>query len=107
MIDGMEGLSLRIANDEDREFLFQAIQWDYFDRWFQPTETFVIAVEDEEVGVIGLENRHGEVYVTRIEIHPDWQNRGIGTLVLRNVVQRAREEERQQENRLLMRARPT
>lgn len=68
------------------------IQWDFFDRWFQPNDVFVIAVEDEDVGVLGLENRDDEVYVTRIEVHPDWQNRGIGTAVVRQVLKQAREE---------------
>lgn len=71
-----------------------AMQWDFFDRWFQPKDILVIELEDEEVGVLGLEDRDDEVYVTRIEVRPDWQNRGIGTAVMRNVLQQARDEDK-------------
>lgn len=69
-----------------------AVQWDFFDRWLQLKDTFVIAVEEDDVGVVGLEDCDNEIYVTRIEVHPDWQNRGIGTAVLRRVLQQTREE---------------
>lgn len=109
----MEGLTLRPATGRDREFLFglhraamgpyieqlygpwdDAVQWDFFDRWFQPKSVRVITVEGEDVGVLGMQDRDDEVYVTRIEVHPDWQNRGIGAAVMRDVLQQAKEEGR-------------
>lgn len=113
VVGGMEGLSLRPATSRDREFLFElhraamgpyieqlygpwddAVQWDFFDRWFQPKNVLVITVEGEDVGVLGLEDRDDEVYVTRIEVHPDWQNRGIGAAAMRDVLQKANKEGR-------------
>ena len=86
-------VSLRPAVGEDREFLFElhkasmgpyveelfgpwddAVQWEFFDRWLHPTDTLVIKFGEHDVGV------------TRIEVHPDHQNRGIGTAVLRRVL---------------------
>lgn len=69
-----------------------AIQKDFFDRWFRPDGVLVIELEDEGVGVLGLEDRGDEVYVTRIEVLPEWQNRGIGTAVIQSVLEKARKE---------------
>ncbi len=63
----------------------KTIQWEFFDRWFRPEETLVVEIAGREVGVVGLQYGTDDVYVTRIEIHPDQQNRGIGTAVLRRV----------------------
>ncbi len=100
--------ALRQAGSEAREFLFElhkasmgpyveemfgpwddAVQWEFFDRWFQPEQTFVISVGDEDVGVVAFEDRPGEVYVTRIEVHPDWQRQGVGTTVMLGLLDRA------------------
>ena len=32
--------------------------------------------------MLGVENWEDEIYVTRVGIHPDWQNRGIGSAVM-------------------------
>ncbi|HEX6302200.1 MAG TPA: GNAT family N-acetyltransferase [Acidimicrobiia bacterium] len=104
----MDATSLRSAKVQDREFLFElhraamgpyleelfgpwddAIQWEFFDRWFQRSEASVVVLEGEDIGVLGLEHRVDEVYVTRIEIHPDWQNRGIGSAVMQQVLDQA------------------
>lgn len=109
-----------------------SIQWEFFDRWFQPGDVSVVVVEGKDVGVLGLENREAKVYVTRIEIHPDWQNRGVGSAVMRQVLAQAAVEGKavslhvfeinparrlyerlgfvtsdEQENRILMRVHPT
>jgi GNAT superfamily N-acetyltransferase len=68
------------------------VQWGFFDKWFHPENVRVITVDGEDVGVLGLEDRDDEVYVTRIEVHPDRQNRGVGAAVMRVVLQQAKEE---------------
>jgi len=107
-LTGMPQASLRMATSEDRQFLFElhrasmgpyveelfgpwedAIQWEFFDRWFRPEETLVVEIAGREVGVVGLQYGTDDVYVTRIEIHPDQQNRRIGTAVLRRVLAEA------------------
>lgn len=106
-------ISLRPTSHEDRHLLFDIhkaamgplieelfgpwdddTQWAYFDRWHRLEDTYVVQVEDADVGLIGLERRSAEVYVTRIEVHPDWQNRGIGTAVLRRVIDEAAQQGR-------------
>ena len=107
-LTGVPQASLRLAASEDRQFLFElhrasmgpyvealfgpwedAIQWEFFDRWFRPEDTLVVEVAGREVGVVGLQYGTDDMYVTRIEIHPDQQNRGIGTAVLRRVLAKA------------------
>ncbi len=102
------GVALRPAVPEDREFLFElhrasmgryveelfgpwddAVQWGFFDRWFRPEHTFVISVGGEDVEVLAFEAREDDVYITRIEVRPDRQGHGIGTAVLRRLLDQA------------------
>lgn len=66
-------------------------QWEFFDLWFRPENTFVVMGGGDTVGVVGLVHHVDQVYVTRIEVHPDAQNQGIGTAVLRQILQEAGE----------------
>ena len=104
------GVSLRPAVPEDRAFLFglhrasmgpqieerygpwnDAVQWEFFDRWFRPEHTSVIRVGGDDVGVLAFKERDDDVYVTRIGIRPDRQGQGIGTTVLRRLLEQAHE----------------
>ena len=104
------GVSLRPAVPEDRVFLFElhrasmgpqieerygpwddAVQREFFDRWFRPEHTAIIQVGGDDVGVLAFEERDDDVYVTRIEIRPDRQGQGIGTAVLRRLLEQAHE----------------
>ncbi len=95
----------RPATRDDEEFLYRLHRlamggyveelygpWDdkvqrgFHDRWFHPEATRVITVGDAAVGVLSFEDRGAEVYVSRIEVLPDWQNRGIGSAVLRGLL---------------------
>ncbi|MFQ5522218.1 MAG: GNAT family N-acetyltransferase [Acidimicrobiia bacterium] len=101
-------VSLRGAGLDDREFLFELhrasrdpmwrsclglgttrFKWEFFDRWFRPEHTFIISAGGEDVGVVAFESRDDEVYVSRIEVHPEQQNKGIGTAVMSELVDRA------------------
>lgn len=104
------GISLRPAVPEDRAFLFElhrasmgpqieerfspwddAVQWEFFDRWFRPEHTSIVRVGDDDVGVLAFEERDDDVYITRIEIRPDRQGQGIGTAVLQRLLDQAHE----------------
>lgn len=54
----------------------------------------VIDVDGDTVGSLLVIVEAGDVYVSRIEILTVWQGRGIGTAVLRDVMERARAEGR-------------
>ena len=101
-------LSYRPVVPEDFEFLFrlheaamrgyvedtfgpweEAFQRDYFQRRFDPTGTRIIRYEEQEVGVVRLQERTEETFLAAIEILPAYQRRGIGTAVMRALLEDA------------------
>jgi GNAT superfamily N-acetyltransferase len=99
--------SLRPAAAADREFLLdlhrltmrEAVEcvwaWDdeqqaaLFDERFVPGAWEVIEAEGVPVGVLWVEDRDGAVFVRLVEILPEWQGRGLGSAVVRSVMQAA------------------
>lgn len=95
---------LRPATEEDYEFLYhlhaaairpsveamwgwdEAFQRDYFHSRWDPAGRQVIVVEGQDVGALILDRREGALYIGLIEIHPDYQNRGLGTTVIRDIL---------------------
>jgi ribosomal protein S18 acetylase RimI-like enzyme len=68
------------------------VQQGFHDRWFEPSKTQVILVDGEPVGALGVESRHGDRYVTRIEILPSYQSLGLGTEIIRDLVEETHRE---------------
>ena len=54
----------------------------------------VIQVDGVDVGVLEFEERPEEVYLGLVELLPQWQNKGIGTQILRWLRRRAEESHR-------------
>ena len=93
---GRTAISLRPATPADSEFCFQlhkaamrpyitaiwgwdeAVQRDFHDREFKPDRWQIITADGADVGILIVEYRPSEVYLARIELHPDLQGRGIG-----------------------------
>lgn len=67
-------------------------QKEYFDRKFDPQGRQVIQVDGEDAGVIAVEKRDDELFIALIEILPDFQNRGVGTCLLRHTIHKAHAE---------------
>lgn len=98
--------SLRPAVPADRDFLFdlnRATMKDYVDRtwgWndheqsaffadrFQPDAWQIIQVDGEDVGVLIVEDRADEIHLAEVQILPEWQGRGIGSSVVRSLIER-------------------
>lgn len=102
--------SLRQATEDDHDFLYalhastirQAVEatwgpWDedFQRQWFKdhwdPRPQQIIVVEGQDVGVLKLERYQDELFLALIEVAPDWQGRGLGTAVIRDVQAQARE----------------
>jgi ribosomal protein S18 acetylase RimI-like enzyme len=100
---------LRPATDDDRPFLFDLMKASYSDHvvatwgsWDEPDQQRrfadrfargvdrVILVEGERVGVLAVEEKRGELFLANIEIAPGWRGKGLGTAILRSVLDRAR-----------------
>jgi ribosomal protein S18 acetylase RimI-like enzyme len=98
-------ITLRPATDQDREFLYalhratmrdaieQTWGWDdpwqraNFDQRLEEYSVSVIEVDSKPVGSVWLEQRPDSLYVHDFEVTPSQQGRGIGTAVIRMVIE--------------------
>ena len=96
----MTPVALRPATPADSEFCYQlhkAAMGDYITaiwgwdeqrqhahhaRSFNPGRWQIITVGRTDIGMLDVEYRPGEIYISRIEIHPDCQGQGIGTRLI-------------------------
>jgi GNAT superfamily N-acetyltransferase len=104
---GMIDIALRDATPADSEFCFQlhkaamggyitAIwgwdeqrQRDFHTRSFNPGRWQVITADGTDIGMLDVEYRPAEIYLSRIEIHPDHQGQGIGTRLINTLIDEA------------------
>jgi ribosomal protein S18 acetylase RimI-like enzyme len=91
---------LRPATPADSEFCFQLhkaamgdyitaiwgwdeqVQRDYHTRGFDPDHWQIITADGTDIGMLNVQYRATEIYLARIELHPDHQGRGIGTQLI-------------------------
>ncbi len=105
----MTGLGLRPATSADSEFCFQLhkaamgdyvtaiwgweeqVQRDFHTRAFDPDRWQIITAGGEDIGMLDVEHRPGEIYLARIEVHPDYQGHGVGTRLISALIDEARQ----------------
>lgn len=105
-------INLRTATSEDFGFLFhlhkitqmayiEAIwgwneenQLEYHRTSYGTAETCIIQLDDEDIGVLSLIRHDGYIFMQRLEILPEYQRRGIGSQIIRFVVEQASEQEK-------------
>jgi ribosomal protein S18 acetylase RimI-like enzyme len=97
-------ISYRVALHGDYDFLFrlhkkamrESIEdtfgpWDeewqaaYFRKHFDPSVLQIIQLDGIDVGVLHVQERTEELYIASLEILPEYQRRGIGTEILRQL----------------------
>ncbi len=104
----MPSWRLRQAAEADREFLFrlhcaamrESVEalwgWDeelqrrIFDERFAGQRFQVILVDDEDAGVLDVQERGDEVFLKLIELLPANQGQGIGTSIIRSLQARGK-----------------
>jgi ribosomal protein S18 acetylase RimI-like enzyme len=64
-------------------------QQEYFARKFDPQSRQIIQVDNQDAGVIIVEQRSDELYIALIEIMPAFQRRGIGSMLICNNIEKA------------------
>ena len=100
----MTGIALRPATPADSEFCFQLHKaamgdyitaiwgWDeqrqrcFHARSFSPGRWQIITADGADIGMLDVDDRPGEIYLSRIELHPGHQGRGIGTSLVRALI---------------------
>jgi ribosomal protein S18 acetylase RimI-like enzyme len=77
------------------DYVEQVWGWDdaeqeaFFLRRFDPDRWQVVEAAGEEVGMLIVEEREDEVFLSELQIVPAWQGRGIGTSIVRSLMERA------------------
>jgi len=105
----MSTVVLRPATPADSEFCYQLhkaalgdyvaatwgwderVQREFHARAFNPGRWQIIALGETDIGMIDVEYRPGEIYLARIEIHPDHQGCGVGTGLIGALIDEARQ----------------
>jgi ribosomal protein S18 acetylase RimI-like enzyme len=105
----MTSVALRPATPADSEFCYQLHKaamggyvtaiwgWDeqvqrgFHARAFNVDRWQIITVGGSDAGMLDVEYRPGEIYLARIEIHPSYQGRGIGTRLVGALAAEARQ----------------
>ena len=100
----MHGLTLRPATQKDKEFCYLVLKttmrgyvdqiwgWDeawqqtYFASKFDAAQNQVIVVDGIDAGVFSVEEHEDELFISRLYILPAYQRRGIGTYLLKSVI---------------------
>jgi GNAT superfamily N-acetyltransferase len=102
-------IALRPAVPADSEFCFQlhkvamggyvaatwgwddAVQRGFHARAFDPGRWQIIIADGADAGMLDVEYRPAEIYLARIEIHPDHQGQGIGAGLIQELIEYARQ----------------
>jgi ribosomal protein S18 acetylase RimI-like enzyme len=69
----------------------EPVQREFHARAFNPDRWQIITLGGTEIGMIDVEYRPDEIYLARIEIHPDHQGCGIGTRLIGALIDEARQ----------------
>jgi len=103
----MTVIALRPARAADSEFCFELHKaamgeyvtaiwgWDeqrqreHHDRGFAPEAWQIITADGTDAGILIVDYRPAEIYLSRIEIHPDYQGHGIGTRLISALIDEA------------------
>jgi len=62
----------------------------FFRRHFSPTTIDVIEVDGQNAGLLNVEREPDALFLANIQIHPDFQNRGLGAAVVGTVLETGR-----------------
>ncbi len=98
---------LRKADNNDYDFVFnlnKAVYKDYFnyvfgswDEAFQrqfcdsrlKTGVQIISTEGKDIGVLELIEKEDQIYLEEIQIDPDYQGKGLGSQIIKDIMKKA------------------
>lgn len=104
----MKDINTRPATQEDKEFVWQLRrlcyrdvvirqfgQWDdawqaeHFERTWQPEACRIVLRQGAPVGLLSVWQEEDSLFLSQVLVHPDHQNQGIGSALVRDVMARA------------------
>jgi ribosomal protein S18 acetylase RimI-like enzyme len=106
----MEGIKLRKATDDDLDFLYtlhkatlkehveQTWGWDEewqksrFEQHFNPEKVQIIMLDNISIGELSVEHTDCSIFLNTIEILPEYQDKGIGTYLIEEILAKAEHE---------------
>jgi ribosomal protein S18 acetylase RimI-like enzyme len=65
-----------------------AQQAEFHRAWFDPDRVKIIERDGQPIGVLDATAKADYVYLSRIEVAPEWQGRGVGTTLIRALTER-------------------
>jgi ribosomal protein S18 acetylase RimI-like enzyme len=100
--------TLRPATSNDYDFLYElkvaclkeyvaatwgwdeAYQQQRFTNFFDPAAIQIIGVDGQNIGQLSVEDMGGELFLSGIYLSPEWQNQGLGTEIIKDVLSTAK-----------------
>jgi ribosomal protein S18 acetylase RimI-like enzyme len=100
----LSSIDFRRATENDFDFLYAlhvATMKEYVDKtwgWndvFQettfrkryiPAELQIITCDGKDMGMLSIEEREDDVFLRAIEVHPDYQNKGVATSIIHTII---------------------
>lgn len=80
-----------------QDYAGQTWGWDHlwqekrFRETFDPARFEIMELGGQAIGTLSVIEEQDHVFLRVIQLHPDWQNRGLGTRLISQVIERARE----------------
>jgi GNAT superfamily N-acetyltransferase len=65
------------------------VQKHYFDAHFDPATIEIISVEGQDIGAVTIERQEDCLFLSNIHLLPEFQGRGIGTAIIKEMLERA------------------
>lgn len=62
----------------------------YFD--FSSYQIFVIVLDGSDIGYLKIERTDREIFLANIHVHPDYQNRGFGSRIIKSLLVEAKQQ---------------
>lgn len=107
-LQGFESFTLRAATNADldfiynlkkvayREYIEQTWGWDedfqvnFHRENFSATNTKIIKVDDVAIGTVDVKEDVQRIFISGLYLFPEYQNKGIGTTIIRDLEKRAK-----------------
>ena len=65
-------------------------QQEYFKSKFVPDEFKIIVENEKDIGVVSIIDKTDEIFIDLIEIIPEYQNKGLGTAILKDIIKNSK-----------------